>query len=94
MPGIVRSGDVGRAAKVRIEGVRRAAKVLEEMAGRAGASRAGGWELGGGGVLSLEKGTDCSLTAGERWLLRPTAGKKKGGCPYIILQDRGEILYI
>ena len=30
----------------------------------------------GGGVLSLEKGTDCGLTTGERWLSRPATAKK------------------
>ena len=39
---------------------------------------------GGGGVLSLQKGTDCGPTAGERWLSRPETAKKEG-CPYIIL---------
>ena len=33
---------------------------------------------GGGGVLSLEKGTDCGPTTGERWLLRPAVAKKGG----------------
>ena len=31
-----------------------------------------------GGLLSLEKGTDCGPTAGERWLSRPAAAKKGG----------------
>ena len=34
---------------------------------------------GGGGVLGLEKGTDCGPTAGERWLSRPAMSKKKRG---------------
>ena len=33
---------------------------------------------GGRGVLSLEKGTDCSPTAGERWLSRHAMAKKRG----------------
>ena len=43
---------------------------------------------GGGGVLSLEKGTDCGPTAGERWLSRLTTAKRGGGgggSPSIIL---------
>ena len=32
----------------------------------------------GGGVLSLEKGTDCGLTTWERWLLRPAMAKNGG----------------
>ena len=34
--------------------------------------------MGGGGVLSLEKGTNCSPTAGERWLSQPAVAKKQG----------------
>ena len=33
---------------------------------------------GGGGALGVEKGTDCGLTAGERWLSRPATAKKGG----------------
>ena len=47
----------------------------------------GGW---GGGVLSLEKGTDCGLTTGEWWQLQPATAKKKkrgGGCLFIRLSD-------
>ena len=32
----------------------------------------------GGGVLSLEKGTDCGPTAAELWLLRANIPKKEG----------------
>ena len=34
---------------------------------------------GGGGVLSVQKGTDCGPTAGEWWLSRPETAKKRGG---------------
>ena len=33
---------------------------------------------GGGAVLSLEKGTDCALTAGELCLSRAKIAKKEG----------------
>ena len=33
---------------------------------------------GGGGVLSLDKGTDCGPTAAELWLLRANIPKKEG----------------
>ena len=33
---------------------------------------------GGGGVLCLEKGTDCGPTAGERWRSRPATAEKGG----------------
>ena len=33
---------------------------------------------GGGGILSLEKGTDCGPTAGEVWLSRAKIAKKEG----------------
>ena len=33
---------------------------------------------GGGGVLNLEKGTDCGLTAVEQWLSQPAMAKKGG----------------
>ena len=33
---------------------------------------------GGGGVIGLEKGTDCGPTAVERWLSRPKMAKKRG----------------
>ena len=32
---------------------------------------------GGGGVLSLEKGTNCGPTAGELWLLRHAKAKRR-----------------
>ena len=38
-----------------------------------------------GGVLSLEKGTNCGPTAGERWLLRPATAKKGGLSSYNIV---------
>ena len=38
-----------------------------------------------GGVLSLEKGTDCGPTAGERWLSRPATAKKGGLSSYHIV---------
>ena len=38
---------------------------------------------GGGGVLGLEKGTDCGPSAAELWLSRAN-NAKKGGCPVII----------
>ena len=38
----------------------------------------GVWGGGGGGVLSLEKGTNCGPTAGERWLSQPATAKKGG----------------
>ena len=38
-----------------------------------------------GGVLGLEKGTDCSPTAAERWLLRPKMAKKRGLSSYHIV---------
>ena len=41
--------------------------------------------MGGGGVLNLEKSTDCSATAGERWLSRPTMAKKGGLSLYDIV---------
>ena len=34
---------------------------------------------GGGGVLCLEKGSDCGLTAAELWLSRSNISKKKSG---------------
>ena len=40
---------------------------------------------GGGGVLSLEKGTDCGLTAGEPWLSQPATAKKGGLSSYHIV---------
>ena len=33
---------------------------------------------GGGGVLSLEKGTNCGPTTAERWLSRREMAKKGG----------------
>ena len=38
----------------------------------------------GGGVLSLEKGTDCGPTAGERSLSGPVKAKKGGLSLYYI----------
>ena len=50
---------------------------------------------GGGGVLGLEKGTNCGLAAAERCLSQPKMAKKKkgggGGCPLIILYNRGAV---
>ena len=40
---------------------------------------------GGGGVLGLEKGTDCSPIAAERWLSRPKMAKKGGLSSYYIV---------
>ena len=40
---------------------------------------------GGGGVLSLEKGTNCGPTAGELWLSQPTTAKKGGLSSYYIV---------
>ena len=40
---------------------------------------------GGGGVLGLEKGTDCGSTAAERWLSRPKVAKKRGLSSYHIV---------
>ena len=45
---------------------------------------------GGGGVLGLEKGTDCGPTSAEWWLVRPEIILKirgGGGCPLIILHE-------
>ena len=45
-------------------------------------------ELGrnpGGGVLGLEKGTNCSPTAAERWLSRHEMAKKGGLSSYYIV---------
>ena len=47
--------------------------------------------MGGGGVLGLEKGTDCGPIAAERWLSQPKMAKKMGGCPLIILYNRGAV---
>ena len=44
---------------------------------------------GGGGVLSLRKGTDCSPTTGERWLSRPANAKKGGLSLYYIVGKGG-----
>ena len=41
-------------------------------------------ESGGGGVLGLEKGTDCGPSAAELWLSRVNNAKKKVGCSVII----------
>ena len=40
--------------------------------------RGGGKGQGGGGVLGLEKGTDCGPSAAELWLLRANNAKKGG----------------
>ena len=40
---------------------------------------------GGGGVLGLEKGTDCGPTAAERWWSRPKLAKKRGLSSYHIV---------
>ena len=40
---------------------------------------------GGGGVLSLEKGTDCGPTDAEGWLSRPKMAKKRGLSSYHIV---------
>ena len=61
----------------------------------------GSWRLrspGGGGALGMEKGTDCGLTATERWLSQAYLAKKKnkkkrekkgvGTCPVIIIAHR------
>ena len=57
--------------------------------GRTAESGAGilgsGWRPGGGGVLSLEKGTNCGPTAGEQWLSRPVTAKKGGLSSYHIV---------
>ena len=39
----------------------------------------------GGGVLILEKGSDCGPTAEERWLLQPAKARKRGLSFYQIL---------
>ena len=39
---------------------------------------------GGGGALSLEKGTDCGLTDAEMWLSRANIANRSVGCPVII----------
>ena len=44
----------------------------------------------GGGVLGLEKGTNCGSTDAEWWLSRREMAKR-GGCPLIILQDKGTV---
>ena len=36
------------------------------------------WGGGGGGVLGLEKGTDCGPSAAELWLSRANNAKKGG----------------
>ena len=41
---------------------------------------------GGGGVLGLEKGTNCGPTAAERWLSRREMAKKGGLSSYYIVR--------
>ena len=45
-----------------------------------------------GGVLCLEKGTICGPTDAERWLSQREMAKK-GGCPLIILYDKGVVRF-
>ena len=45
-----------------------------------------------GGVLGLEKGTICGPTDAERWLSQREMAKK-GGCPLIILYDKGVVRF-
>ena len=53
---------------------------------RGGCKMPGGGRPGMGvGVLNLEMGTDCSLTARERWLSRPAMAKKRGLSLYHIV---------
>ena len=40
----------------------------------------------GGGVLGLEKGTNCGPTAAERWLSRRQMAKKGGLSSYYIVR--------
>ena len=40
---------------------------------------------GGGGTQSGKEGTDCSLTAGQRWLSRPAMAEKGGLYFYYIV---------
>ena len=40
----------------------------------------------GGGVLGLEKGTNCGPTAAERWLLQREMAKKRGLSSYYIVR--------
>ena len=44
---------------------------------------------GGGGVLSLEKGTDCGQTAGERGVAVATRNGKKRGAVLILYCRKG-----
>ena len=70
-----------------------AAKGLGPAGGRRGACPLSTWQCPawqerpprGGGVLSLEKGTDFSPTAGEWWLSRPAMAKKGGLSLYFIV---------
>ena len=43
------------------------------------------WQLEPGGLLSLEKGTNCGPTAGELWLSRPAVAKKGALSSYHIV---------
>ena len=44
---------------------------------------------GGGGVLGLEKGTDCGPTAAELWLSRPKMANKRGAVLLLYLIKGG-----
>ena len=49
----------------------------------------------GGGVISLEKGTDCGPTAVELWLSRANIAKKEGLCShYESAKEAVKLLYI
>ena len=49
----------------------------------------------GGGVLSLEKGTDCGPTAGELWLSRAKiAGKEGPSSHYECAKGAVKLVYI
>ena len=65
--------------------------------GSRGSSATGEGGEGGGGVLGLERvpTTDCGPITVECWPSRAKMAKKKeargGGCPLIILYDRGAL---
>ena len=44
----------------------------------------------GGGLLSLEKGTNCGPTSQE--LSRAKMATKEGGCPVVISSQRGAVI--